>query len=246
MDLLRKYFIHGLAGAIALGWIFSFLGVYDTNALPFFKRFVFWTSTMIVGSFGSALAGIFLWRTSLREKPPVLIAAVAALTSFPVLLVLAGYDNSLNFRTPLAGWFDQYIYVLIISLIIVTGGYLALAASGVLRSAKPTGSPISSFMDRLPAKFHHATLYGVSSEDHYLRVHTSLGEALILMRLSDAITELGEGAGLQTHRSWWVASDGVAEVKSENGKRVLVLKSGAAAPVSRSFATAVKDAGFVK
>ena len=246
MHLLGKYFVHGLAVAIALGWIFAFLGVYDTNAMPFFKRFVFWTSTMLVGSLGSAIAGIYFWRTSLRNKPPLLIGAVAILTSFPVLMVIAGYNSALNFNTSLAGWFDQYVYVLIISMIVVTGGYLALAASGVLRKESFSPSPVLAFMERLPVKFRHAALYGVSSEDHYLRVHTSLGEELILMRLSDAIRELGDGAGLQVHRSWWVAHDGVADVISDKGKRVLVLKSGAEAPVSRSSAAAVRDAGFDK
>ena len=84
----------------------------------------------------------------------------------------------------------------------------------------------------------------MSSEDHYLRIHTSRGEELILMRLADAVRELDGAAGVQVHRSWWVAKGGVADAKRDNGKLVLVLKSGTEVPVSRTYLTAAKEAGL--
>ena len=51
--------------------------------------------------------------------------------------------------------------------------------------------------------------------------------------------------GLQTHRSWWVAEAGVDKGKSANGRIVLALKSGVEAPVSRTYAKAVREAGWV-
>jgi len=105
-------------------------------------------------------------------------------------------------------------------------------------------SPIDNFLNRLPIKYRATDLYAVSSEGHYLRVHTNRGEELILMRLSDAIRELASADGLQIHRSWWVANNGVAESLRKNGKRTIVLKSGSKAPVSRSFIQALKDAGL--
>ncbi len=47
------------------------------------------------------------------------------------------------------------------------------------------------------------------------------------MRLADAVRELASVEGLQTHRSWWVARDGLADTSRANGKLVLKLKSGA-------------------
>ena len=123
---------------------------------------------------------------------------------------------------------------------------LHLTACAKFRAPKPheaaAPSPVPGFLERLPAKYRGAALYAVSSEDHYLRVHTDRGEELILMRLSDAMRELEGADGLQTHRSWWVARDGVAEVARENGRQKIVLKSGVEAPVSRSFAAEVKAA----
>jgi DNA-binding LytR/AlgR family response regulator len=85
----------------------------------------------------------------------------------------------------------------------------------------------------------------VSAEDHYLRVHTSLGETMVLMRLADAVRELASLEGLQTHRSWWVARQGLADASRGDGKVTLTLKSGAEAPVSRTYLRAVKDAGWL-
>ena len=85
----------------------------------------------------------------------------------------------------------------------------------------------------------------MSAEDHYLRVHTSAGETMILMRLADAIRELAGIDGLQVHRSWWVARQGLADATRTDGKLLLKLKSGAEAPVSRTYIKAVKDAGWL-
>ena len=116
----------------------------------------------------------------------------------------------------------------------------AAAASPV--AAAPAGT---AFADRLPVKFRAGTVYAVSAEDHYLRVHTSLGETMVLMRLADAVRELASIEGLQTHRSWWVAKQGLADASRGDGKVTLTLKSGVEAPVSRTYQKAVKDAGWL-
>ena len=93
-------------------------------------------------------------------------------------------------------------------------------------------------------KLRGAALYAVEAEDHYLRVHTDRGSDLILMRLSDAVSELEGIEGAQTHRSWWVAKDAVADVSRGDGRATLVLKDGAHAPVSRTFARALRAEGW--
>jgi len=106
---------------------------------------------------------------------------------------------------------------------------------GRVTHAPPTGAtskPIR-FLERLPPKLKGAVLYAVSAEDHYLRLHTSKGSDLILMRMSDAIVELEGLEGAQTHRSWWVARDAVENTRRDGDRLTLVLKGGAEAPVSR-------------
>ena len=105
--------------------------------------------------------------------------------------------------------------------------------------------PAETLLARLPLKFRQAELHAVSSEDHYMRVHTSLGEELILMRLADAVRETDGVGGLHVHRSWWVAVPAVKDVKRSGGKITLVLPSGREAPVSRTYAAATRESGLI-
>ena len=105
-----------------------------------------------------------------------------------------------------------------------------------------TADPTLKFLERLPVKYRTSELYAVSSEDHYLRAHTSVGEEMILMRLADAMRELAGADGLQTHRSWWVSRDGISDIKKDSGKLTLVLKSGKEVPVSRTYIKPVREA----
>ena len=109
------------------------------------------------------------------------------------------------------------------------------------RSAPAAGAP---FIKRLPHRLRSATILAIQGEDHYVRVHTSLGEHLIWMRLSDALAELAGLEGGQTHRSWWVAKSAVAGVQRGNGRAVLSLSNGLQAPVSRRFAGRLRDEGW--
>jgi DNA-binding LytR/AlgR family response regulator len=140
----------------------------------------------------------------------------------------------------------QYAYVLVISLIVTTGAYVRDAMINKSEAPESGETPVTTFLDRLPVKFRTAELHAISSEDHYLRVHTSLGEELILMRLADAVRELSGADGLQVHRSWWVAKSGVTEEKRVDGRSLLVLPSGTEVPVSRSYRNKAKDAGLIR
>lgn len=110
--------------------------------------------------------------------------------------------------------------------------------------AAPAGSAPPRFLDRLPPRLRGGQLYAVESEDHYLRLHTSKGQDLILLRLSDAVAELEGIEGAQTHRSWWVARDAVEHARRGDGRATLTLKSGVEAPVSRAYARALREAGW--
>jgi len=68
---------------------------------------------------------------------------------------------------------------------------------------------------------------------------------LILLRLRDAMAELGPQRGRQVHRSWWVAEGALAAAERDNGKNVLVLRNGLRVPVSKTFRGQVKEAGWL-
>ena len=133
-------------------------------------------------------------------------------------------------------------------MLVVTGTVSALnvflARTTVQTHAALPGAKPARFIDRLPFKLRGAAIRAVSSEDHYLRIHTDRGSDLILMRLSDALTELEGLEGAQTHRSWWVAKDAVRDVSRGDGRATLTLEGGVEAPVSRRYAKALRDAGW--
>ncbi len=140
----------------------------------------------------------------------------------------------------------QYGYVIAVSALMTTGAWAVerLVEKPLAPPPAQPGARAGAFLDRLPVRLRGADLYAIESEDHYLRVHTSAGQELILMRLADAVRELAGVEGLQTHRSWWVAKQGLADVVKGDGRLILKLKSGVEAPVSRTYAKAVKDAGW--
>jgi hypothetical protein len=117
-------------------------------------------------------------------------------------------------------------------------------AFGSAEGQPPQAAAPARFLDRLPPKLRGATLFAVESEDHYLRLHTSRGQDLILMRLSDALVELDGLEGAQTHRSWWVARDGFDSARRSDGRALLRLRNEVEAPVSRTYARALRQAGW--
>jgi DNA-binding LytR/AlgR family response regulator len=82
-------------------------------------------------------------------------------------------------------------------------------------------------------------------EDHYVRVHTPLGSALVLMSLSQAIAGLKDIEGVQTHRSWWVARAAITGVIEDGRKLRLRLTDGLEAPVSRARVGALRQDGWL-
>lgn len=87
---------------------------------------------------------------------------------------------------------------------------------------------------RLPAAVQ-APVISVSVRDHYVVVTTAAGQASVLMRFADAITELDGVAGMQVHRSHWVADAAVQGLERRGGRVFIALTGGREVPVSRSY-----------
>ena len=98
--------------------------------------------------------------------------------------------------------------------------------------------------DRLPARLGRTVLC-LQMEDHYVRVHTPEGSALVLMSLSQAMAGLKDVDGAQTHRSWWVARAGVTGVVEDGRNMRLRLAGGLEAPVSRARVGALREEGWL-
>jgi DNA-binding LytR/AlgR family response regulator len=126
---------------------------------------------------------------------------------------------------------------------------IVITAVGQLAARKRTTSTPDTnhppILDRLPPKFRNAEIYAISAEDHYVRVHSAVGEHMLLMRLTDAEAFAAPLKGIKPHRSWWVAEAGVESVKKSEGKLLIKLKTGTIVPVSREGGKRVRAAGWI-
>lgn len=81
------------------------------------------------------------------------------------------------------------------------------------------------------------TVLSVSAEDHYIRIATTAGTALVRMAFTDALKLLASEKGDQCHRSHWVSFDAVQTLeKRSGGGCVAELLNGDRIPVSKSRA----------
>lgn len=245
MPQYLKNRLRDAAVILGISAMLTFFGVYDQNSAVW-VRFLMWVVTCTVGiTTSDFVIPLIFQRKVAGDVLPVQAITAAAIISVPVLLSLYLYMGLFGFWLPMHLLPLQFVYVFAISLVLTLVAILISRARRPVAGEAPAPADAARrFLERLPLKYRGADLWAVSSEDHYLRVHTSRGEELILMRLADAVRELDGTAGVQTHRSWWVAKDGVQEVRRENGKLMLVLKSGAEAPVSRTYQQDVRKAGL--
>jgi len=233
----------GLAALCVLAAFLTFTGVYDAvKSMPIWWGWGYWIVTLIVGCLVGY--GVILGMRRFQVNDVVRFGLSSLASTAGVTAVIYAIHINLGQTVALSFIPGLFLQVLVISIVVFTLGILWEQASRKTYSDTPSRDPIKHFLEHLPMKYRDTELYAVSSEDHYLRVHTSKGEELILMRLSDAIHALKEADGLQTHRSWWVGSAGVSELRRDNGKVEILLKSGAAAPVSRTYQSAIKDANW--
>jgi DNA-binding LytR/AlgR family response regulator len=236
--------------AVIAGLFMAMAGAFGTGAAPLGIRLVYWLTTMPGASLiGTAVFYVGERRGVLEQRPLLWVAILSVVMAFPLTVLIWGVTSlffsgevSLKPRVIL----ELFPPVLLVSGIMTAINYLV--ASRAPRSAPthaaPVGAAPAKFLERIPLKLRGAELYAVQAEDHYLRVHTSKGSDLILMRLADAVAELDGIEGAQTHRSWWVAKGAVTDAKRADGRAVLTLKTGIEAPVSRSYAGALRDAGW--
>jgi len=240
--------VRNLAVVVAIAAFLTLVSPFGaTRALPLWGAFIYWLMLIAEGWFGGALIG-----RALERFPALGLNARRVLATLLVAGVIAATVTAIQWAIgdPIPAWFLPTLYGLVlgISIAVAAIGWLMERAFGdrlgAVTHAAPTGATPVRFLERLPAKLRGAAIYAVSAEDHYLRLHTSKGSDLILMRLSDAVAELEGLEGAQTHRSWWVARAAVESVRRDGDKVTLVIKSGAEAPVSRPNLKPLRDAGW--
>jgi hypothetical protein len=207
-------------------------------------RFAYWLTLMILGWLWGAFVSRFIFRRIGQPKSlwwRVLVAALALSIPFSAVVFLAT-RIAFHAKLGLTDVPEVVLSVTVVSAVMIAINVLAdRQMDGVTEaSAEPP-----KFLERLPLKLRGGDLWAIEAEDHYLRLHTSKGQDLILMRLSDAIAELDGIEGAQVHRSWWIARDAITDARRGDGRATLTLKDGAEVPVSRTYAGMLRERGWI-
>lgn len=242
INTFLRSLVRPLVVAIVAGAFLALIGALSTGRLPLGPRLAYWIGLSVVGSMlGTAVErGVGkLWPglESLWWRALVIIALLTP--PMTVLVWFASGRSTLTPRTALA-----YLGVTLLVTCAMTALMILAARRPVVTHAAPPQAPPPRFLDRLPPRLRGGEIWAVEAEDHYLRLHTSKGQDLILLRLSDAVAELEGIEGAQTHRSWWVAKAAVRGAKRGDGRATLTLEGGVEAPVSRAYARSLREAGW--
>ncbi|MCI3135070.1 LytTR family DNA-binding domain-containing protein [Phenylobacterium aquaticum] len=240
-----------LIGSSVVGGFLAFIGAFGTMSAPLILRLAYTLPMAWIG----AILGLVCFRTTARLLPRLnarrwLQGVVSATVMTPFMGIFVwGSTYVIPHRGAVMDDLPAYIAV----TFVCCQGFTALAVglnrhayllsqTGVRATDDPTPP---KFLERLPVKLRGAEIWAVEAEDHYLRLHTSKGQDLILLRLADAIAELEGIEGAQVHRSWWVSRAAIADARRGDGRAILTLQDGSEVPVSRTYAKLLREQGWI-
>ncbi|MEP2979737.1 MAG: LytTR family DNA-binding domain-containing protein [Lentilitoribacter sp.] len=204
----------------------------------FLERFAYWAiltpATYILASGVATYVTVALKRKNINDWFSYILGGSAAGVIVGMFVWLFGVFLEQSFSQSFAG----LLKVMTFTMPITIGVTMLFKLSE--KNDKNTSGEYSEenladtrFFERIPKSLGR-DLISLNSQDHYVKVTTSFGSDLILMRLSDAVVELKDHDGVQPHRSWWVSKNHIASIKVVAGKKMLELKNGDLIPVSRA------------
>lgn len=261
--VLKRTALHVLVGVV-LGT----LGPYDSSNIESIAlRFSYWVGLIL---FGSMISGViartfFPWFKKKRDNVLLAFVGFCAVISVPIFFAVILVDIFFahiifedigpisvsgllkylaNMPLGFFGYILLYGQVLVIS--VMAFGSVVLLASD---HRKKTSMPVEKtsgirFLNRLPSELG-TDLICLAMEDHYVRVHTTLGNTLVLIRLADAIDELSDYPGMQIHRSWWVSYAAIQKISKEKRRYFANLTNGLKAPISQTYVEKLREKEFI-
>ena len=222
------------------GLILTVMAPYGTHALTPPFRLTYWIVLSMAGGIGAVSAKLWLYKKHPDAKLWIRAVIQSLGATAIVYIILICFTLTYYKATTLTHLVTLPFFIWVIGIII--------CGFGVLMESRMAGDDAQrrpDIYERIKPSLRNFDIYALCAEDHYVRVFTSGGEDLILMRLSDAIKEASPIKGISTHRSWWVAEVGVKTVKKASGKAEIILKNDNRVPVSRNNLKQIKAAGWV-
>ena len=253
---MQEFFGHKkmMAGVLAVGTILGIAGPFGTeDVLRIIPRVVYWIFvtglTFLTGGIVSGLVDRAMRRLTANKwlrhlvKGPVIGCVIAA------ELLLLNYALFGIGLSDIPYWKAMLLNCVLVSTVVTFTIGILTEPSADKTTCEETettqanrASDAPALLERLPFD-KRAPLISISVQDHYVEITTEKGSELILMRLSDAIKEAGDGH--QVHRSHWVARAGIAKIARKGATAMITTKDGRDIPVSRTYVPKLKDAGLL-
>ena len=239
---------------LAIGLLLGLIGPFGTFEIQTGTRMAFWVVASLAGyAIFRPFVIVSKWVSEALNVPQIVSGGLALLIAalpltFLIALFFADFDGQralasnslpkLYFQVWLIGFVINAVFVLTLGR-----ADMAPIATDMEAGLPPQTPPAMVQMPDRPARLPVTlgAIHALRGEDHYVRVIGERGEQLVLMRLRDAIADLEASAGVQVHRSWWVAADGVAKVTRTGRTAEILLKNGSVVPVSRDMMPRLRD-----
>ncbi|MBY4895281.1 LytTR family transcriptional regulator [Rhodobacteraceae bacterium N5(2021)] len=222
----------------AIGAVLALMGPFGTgDVMAWGPRIAYW---LIVPAVTYAIGyglGVFLApRLHGAFTATIARTALALINSAVITAVVFGLNYLVFALRP-----TVLDVAIVFGITLLISFLIELLPNGPSETAPPDPPAI---LDRLPLDKRGA-LVALSVEDHYVRIRTTRGEEMVLLRLSDAIREVGDTPGLRVHRSHWVATAQITAATRRGDGAVLSMTKGQDIPVSRSQMATIRDAGLL-
>ncbi len=212
LDIFRGWRSY-LPVMLILGLVLSLVGPFGTyRDLGVPARLFYWlTICLLNGAQVVASLALVAWLADGRWKLVAVAAMAAILSSVPGTVEVALLEYAVGRAPQLVNPLAYFLEVLLLTAaitvpMVLVRARLSAQARALAAAAQPVpGGPTGESLLKRVKPEARGDLLALQMEDHYLRVHTSAGNDLILLRLSDALAEVAGLDGRQVHRSYWVA-----------------------------------------
>jgi hypothetical protein len=262
-----KKLLRTCAIALLAGVLLGVIGPFGTfESMSTITRFSFWMGGIGIGMiihiplyYAAALLG-----PQYRVPAWAWVSASAVIAAVPMTFVINGIFATMLGATNLDDMAQLYPFVFAISLPMQWVSYWTRDRGEPIAPVTQVAAPVppvtavlpvvatppavapttAKMIARLPARIGRDIIC-LEMEDHYVRVHTALGDAMIHMRMADAAQELEGIDGMIVHRSFWVARGAITGWSREGKTLTLTLSNGKSIPVARDRQPLVKAAGWL-
>ncbi len=246
----RKTWVRDVVFTAGVSLAFAFLAPFGTDKTPLTER--------VIEYFAIGFASFtLLWppmrlllRLGLRAGLPELVVVVGGLVVLTLPVALLGNLIITLFHPGGPAAPLTVVYFMVLAMTLPVGATYLMVERRLLAPRQepspslPAEPGPARLLARLPARLSGPVI-ALQGEDHYVRVHMPLDSELVLMRFGDAIEELDGAAGERVHRSWWVASEAVRDVRSSGRRLSLILSNGVEVPVTREARTRLRRSGWI-